>query len=156
MQAFIVEGPNTPGEFARHAAAIAARGINLYAVSLAAGDRGADAFLAADEAGVRSALTDAGIGYREVSVITISLEDRPGTAADAAQRLSDAGVNIELFAPVDVRGGTATILVGVDRLEEAQRALSDRLTEWMVPAAAATGGATATSSTRGMEAGTSG
>jgi hypothetical protein len=134
MKAFIVEGPNTPGEFARHAAAIAARGINLYAVSLAAGGRGADAFLARDEAGVRSALTDAGIGYREVSVVTVALEDRPGTAAECAKRLADAGVNIELFAPVDFSDGKATILVGVDKVDEAQRVLSDKLTEWTVPA----------------------
>ncbi len=137
MQAFIVEGPNSPGEFAKHAAAIAARGINLYAVSLAAGSRGADAFLARDEAGVRSALTDAGIGYREVPVVTISVDDRPGTAAETAKKLADAGVNIEFFAPVEMRDGKATIVVGVDKIDQAQQVLADKLSEWTVPAGAA-------------------
>lgn len=134
MKAFIVEGPNTPGEFARHAAAIAARGVNLYAVSLAAGDKGADAFVARDESAVRSALTDAGIGYREVSVVAVSVQDKPGTAAECGKSLADAGVNIELFAPVEMRDGKATILIGVDKVEEAQKVLSDKLTEWTVPA----------------------
>lgn len=140
MKAFIVEGPNTPGEFARHTAAIAARGINLYAVTLAAGDKGADAFVARDESGVRSALTDAGIGFREVSVVAVSLQDKPGTAAECAKQLADAGVNIELFAPVEMRDGKATVLIGVDKVEQAQTVLADKLTEWTVPAGA---GATA-------------
>jgi hypothetical protein len=134
MQAFMVEAANRPGELAREAEAIAARGINIEAISLSFGDRGGTAFLAHDEAGARSALTAAGIGFREVPVLTIALEDQPGTAAAAARRLADAGVNIELFAPVDYGAGRkATIAIGVDKIEEARRALSDQLTEWTLP-----------------------
>jgi hypothetical protein len=66
MQAFIVESSNKPGEFAHQASVIAKRDINLYAFSLGLGSRGVSAYLATDEAGVKSALTDAGITYREV------------------------------------------------------------------------------------------
>jgi hypothetical protein len=143
MQAFITEATNRPGEFARHAAAIAARGINVEAICLAFGDRGVTAFFAQDESGVRTALTDAGIGFREVPCLTIALEDQPGTAAAAAARLADAGVNIELFAPVDFHEGRrATIAVGVDKVEEARRALSDLLTEWSIPTSRVHAGAT--------------
>ena len=143
MQAFIVESPNKPGELARQAAAIAARGINVEAFCLAIGNRGGTAFLAQDEAGVRRALNDAGIGFREVPVLTISLEDRPGTVAQAAARLADAGVNIELFAPVHYGAGhKATMAVGVDKVEDARRVLSDLLTEWMAPTGVPAGAAT--------------
>ncbi len=143
MQAFIVESTNRPGELARHAEAIASRGINLQVICLAFGQRGASAFLAQDEAGVRSALTDAGIGYREVPILTVGLEDRPGEAAKTARRLADAGVNIELLAPVDYGAGhKATFAIGVDKIEDARRALADQVTEWMVPAGAATGAST--------------
>jgi hypothetical protein len=133
MQAFIVEATNRPGEFARQTAAIAARGINLYGYCITLGTRGASAFLGHDEAGVRSGLNDAGIAFREVPVVTAWLEDKPGTAAAISKKLADAGVNIELFVPLDLKDGKATMAIGVDNVEAARRVLSDQLTEWMVP-----------------------
>ena len=133
MQAFIVESANKPGELARIASAIAQRGINLYVFSLGLGSRGGSAFLATDEAGVKNALTGAGIEYREIPVLAISLEDQPGTAAATAQKLADAGVNIELFAPVQSSGGKVTIVLGVDKIEDAQKLLADQFIEWKVP-----------------------
>lgn len=126
MQWFIVEAANRPGEFARHASAIAERGINLAnVVALGIGDRGGAAFYAKDEAGLRSALNDAGIGFREVAVVTARLEDKPGTASDAAKRLGDAGVNIELLAPIGMDGTSVTVAFGVDKEEQARKALAD-------------------------------
>jgi hypothetical protein len=133
MQAFILESANRPGEFARQAEAIATRDINVAAIALGLGTRGGAAFLARDESGVRSALSTAGLTYHEVPVVTIWLEDKPGTAAKTAKKLADAGVNIELFAPVDYTDGKATIAIGVDKIEEAKRVLSPQLTEWQVP-----------------------
>ena len=89
--------------------------------------------LTRNESAIRRALKETRLPYKEVPVLTIALEDRPGTAAKAAKKLADAGVNIELFAPVQYADGTATIAIGVDKIEEARRVLSDQLTEWMVP-----------------------
>lgn len=139
MQAFIIESANKPGELARQASVIAKRDINVYPFSLGLGSKGGLAFVAADEAGVKTALTGAGITYREVPVLTIELQDRPGTAALAAQKLADAGVNIELFAPVHATNGKATCLIGVDKIADARRVLSDQLTEWKVPQPVAAG-----------------
>jgi hypothetical protein len=126
MQWFIVEASNRPGEFARHAAEVAQRGINLAnVVCLGIGDRGGAAFYATDEAGLRSALSDAGIGFREVSAVTARLEDKPGTVAEAARRLGDAGVNIELLVPAGMDGKHVTIAFGVDNAEQARTALGD-------------------------------
>jgi hypothetical protein len=126
MQWFIVEAANRPGEFARHAGEIATRGINLAnVICLGIGDRGGAAFYATDEAGLRSALNDAGIGFREVSAVTARLEDKPGTVADAARRLGDAGVNIELLVPMESDGKHVTIALGVDKVEQARTALGE-------------------------------
>jgi hypothetical protein len=133
MQAFILETVNRPGEFARQAQAIATRDINVAAIALGLGANGWSAFLARDEPGVRSALSTAGLTYHEVPVLTIALEDKPGTAAKTAKKLADAGVNIELFAPVEYTDGKATIAIGVDKVEDARRVLSDQLIEWKVP-----------------------
>ena len=133
MQAFILETVNRPGEFARQAQAIATRDINVAAIALGLGDKGWSAFLARDEPGIRNALSTAGLTYHEVPVLTITLEDKPGTAAKTAKKLADAGVNIELFAPVEYTDGKATIAIGVDNVDDARRVLSDQLIEWKVP-----------------------
>ena len=135
MQWFIVEAANKPGEFARHAQEIAKRGINLRnVVSLGIGDRGGAAFYATDEAGLRSALSDAGIAYREISTVAAELDDRPGTVADAAKRLGDAGVNIELIAPLGMDGNKVTVAFGVDKKEagpgRAGRSRHQRFVGW--------------------------
>jgi hypothetical protein len=140
MQTFIVEIANRPGELARVAEAIAGPGINIEAFCLSYGNKGAAAFLADDEAGVRSVLDSEGLTYHQVPLLTIWLEDKPGQVAWAAKRLGDAGVNIELFAPV--QHGTdhkATIAIGVDKIDDARRALSDHLTEWTIPGKALAG-----------------
>ena len=129
MQWFIAEGSNTPGELARHAEAIAKRGINLSnVICLGVGDRGTAAFYAKDEAGLRTALNDAGIAFREVPVLTAELEDKPGAVASAARSLSDAGVNIELVAPVGMSDQKVTVAFGVDKEDAARKALGSILT----------------------------
>ena len=49
----------------------------------------------------------------------------PGKVADAARRLGDAGVNIELLAPLGMSGQKVTVAIGVDKVEEARTALGD-------------------------------
>ena len=140
MQWFIVEASNKPGEFARHASAIAQRGVNLAnVICLGIGDRGGAAFYATDEGSVRSALNEAGIAFREVSVLTAKLQDKPGTLADATKRLGDAGVNIELIAPMEMDGQTQTVAFGVDKVDEARKALGDLVTTGATTAAGRAG-----------------
>jgi hypothetical protein len=140
MQTFIVEGTNRPGELARVADSIATRGINVEAFCLGYGTKGATAFLSPDEKGVRSALNADGFTYKEVPLLTIWLEDKPGQIAWAAKRLGDAGVNIDLFAPVDYGADhKATVCIGVDKIEDARRVLSDHLVDWKIPEGALTG-----------------
>jgi len=137
MQWFIAEASNRPGELARHAGEIAKRGINLAnVVCLGIGDRGGAAFYATDEAGLRSALNDAGIGFREVSAVSARLDDKPGTVAEATRRLGDAGVNIELLVPTGMDGKHVTVAIGVDKPEQARTALGDLAATMAAPASA--------------------
>jgi hypothetical protein len=134
MQVFIVETVNQPGQLARQADAIAKAGLNIECFSLGFGKSGAIAYFSHDEKGLARALTEAGLSYREVPIVTIWLEDKPGQVAWAAKQLADAGVNIELLAPLDY--GTdrkATVAIGVDQIDAARRVLTDRLVEWSIP-----------------------
>ena len=65
------------------------------------------------------------VADREVSAVMAELEDMPGKVADAARRLGDAGVNIELLAPLGMSGQKVTVAIGVDKVEEARTALGD-------------------------------
>ncbi len=131
MQAFISEASNKPGEFARHAEAIAKKGINLSGVvCLGLGDRGGGAFMAADESGLRTALNEAGFAFREVPIVTVGIEDKPGAIASAARKLADAGVNIDLMTGVGMTDNKVIVAIGVDKVEAAKQALGDLVTEW--------------------------
>jgi len=124
MNAFIVELPNQPGSLAMVAEAVAARGINITAFAGAtSGELGSVSFTTDDESGTRSALGEKGWVYREVPLVSASLEHRPGTLAAAARRLADAGVNIETAFVTGMDGDKVNVAFGVDTPEAAQRAL---------------------------------
>jgi hypothetical protein len=110
MNAFIVDLENKPGELARVAEAIAGKGINLTTLSAATcGSTGSVALMTNDEAGTRNALRDARCSFREIEAVPVWLEDKPGTLADAARRIGNAGVNIEAVLPTGMSGGKVSV-----------------------------------------------
>jgi hypothetical protein len=130
MIAYIVELEDRPGELARVAEAIASRGINIVSgAGIGLGGPGAVALLTNDEEGTSSALNQAGCSYRQTQIVPISLPDRPGSLADAARRLADAGVNVELLIPTRLGGeGNVTVGIGVQDVEKARSALGELAT----------------------------
>lgn len=130
MNAFIVKLENRPGEVARVTETLAAQGINILVYGLAVGGYGALGFVANDEQGARSALDDAGVAYREVPIVAVRMEDRPGQAAKVSRQLADAGLNLELWLPVDTSQASFTVALGVDDVEAAQRVLGDQVVGW--------------------------
>ena len=129
MNAFIIELENRPGTLASVTAALAEKGINISGgAAVTVGNQGALAIVTNDEAGARSALDGAGVTYREIGLISASVEDRAGALADVSRRLADAGINIEAMFPTGMSGTTATLTLGVDDVEGAKRALGDLAT----------------------------
>lgn len=130
MNAFLVELENRPGEMARVTEAVAAREVNILVYGLGTRTSAALAFLANDEAKARSALKEKEIRFREVPVLFVRLKDVPGQAASVSRKLAKAGVNIEVFLPVDTRSTSFTAAIGVDKLDAAKTALGDQVTTW--------------------------
>ena len=121
MNTFIIELDNRPGSLADVAAALAEKGININGVAgLAGSTTGLVAIVTNDEDATRSALDGLGARYREAALASASLEDKPGTLADIARRLADAGVNIEAIFPTGMEGGRITVAFGVDNIEAAR------------------------------------
>jgi hypothetical protein len=127
MNAFIIELENRPGVLADITEAIAQKGINITAIAAAtATDMGSVALLTNDEAGTRGALQGTGANFREVALVSSAIEDRPGSLAQAARRLADAGVNIEALFATGSEGGKVTIAFAVNDAEAARTALGVR------------------------------
>ena len=124
MNAFIVELPNQPGSLAMVAEAVAARGINITGFAGAtSGELGSVVFTTDDESATRNALGEKGWVYREVPIVHVSMEHRPGTLAAAARKLADAGINIETAFVAGMDGDKVQVAFGVDTPEVAERAL---------------------------------
>jgi hypothetical protein len=113
MRAFIVPGKDRPGELATVAEAIAERGINITGIScIAWGGAGAVGLITNDEPATRSALGAKGLTFHEVELVPCQLEDKPGTLAETARKLANAGINIELMLPTGMRDGKVTVAFG--------------------------------------------
>jgi hypothetical protein len=125
MIGFLVECANRPGEIARVSQAIAERDVNITAsCSLAWGDRGAIGLITSDAESTREALKATGMTVHEYELVSFRLPDRPGTLAEASQRLASAGIDIEFLVPTGYAGGEVTLAAGVDNVPLARQALS--------------------------------
>lgn len=133
MNGFITQLENRPGEMARLMEALSSQGVNVLIYAVSTGDQAAVGFVVNDEEATRSTLRDAGVGYREIPVLTVRMKDKPGQAASTSRRLADAGVNIEFWLPVDTSQSNFTVALGVDNVEAAQEALSAQITSWNYP-----------------------
>lgn len=126
MNAFIIELDNQPGQLASVARATAESGINITGIAGAtAGSRGSIVLITNDEAGTRSCLDDHGFAYRAIGLVSAALEDRPGSLAEAASRLADAGVNVEALLPTGMAGNRITVAFAVANVEAAKQALGE-------------------------------
>lgn len=105
MQVFLVELTNKPGELADVAEALAAKGINITAISgTACGDGGRAAIMTSDEATTRAALDGTGHKYTVLDATDTALRHEPGSLAKAARRLAQEGINIEAVMPIGTEG----------------------------------------------------
>lgn len=127
MHAFIVKLENRPGSLADLGEALGERGVNITGISgmTWGDDEGALALITNDEAGTRAVLEDRDEDYREVELVSATLDDRPGSLGAAARRLADRDVNIEAVIPTGISGSRVTVALGVDDAAGAREALGD-------------------------------
>ena len=126
MRAFIVNMENRPGTLADLGTALGERSINISGLAGVSWDNaGSIAIVTNDDAGTRSVLEEREIEYRDVEVVSASLEDRPGSLGEIARRLANRGINIEVVMPTGVQGGRISVAFGVDDPAAAREVLGD-------------------------------
>jgi len=125
MNAFLIDLENKPGELARVTEAIAARGVNITAVSgSTSGQTGRVAVMTSDDAATRAALGGANCSFTEMEVTEASLRHEPGTLAAACRRLADAGINIEALMPIGMARNDVQVAFITDQPARAREILA--------------------------------
>jgi hypothetical protein len=126
MHAFIVDLSNLPGSLASVAEALGEHGINITgSAGATAGNVGSLALVVDDHDGARSVFAAHAWTYREVPLVTASLEHRPGSLGEAARRIADAGINVETMFPTGMDGDRVQIAFGVSDPDAARGALGE-------------------------------
>jgi hypothetical protein len=122
MKDLIVSLEDRPGALGDLGEATGKAGINIEGVSgTTEGGQGVIHVLVDDADATRAALREAGFEVRgERDVLVIDVEDRPGTMGEAARRIGNAGVNIELAYTTF---GAVRLVLGVDDVDKARAAL---------------------------------
>jgi hypothetical protein len=118
---FIIKLPNRPGTLADLCETLGDAGVHIVAIAAyAAGPEGVVRLLADDVANATAALEGAEMPFETREVISISGLDEPGTLAQVARVMFEAGINIEA-AYVTTEG---RLVIGVDDLDGAREVAS--------------------------------
>jgi hypothetical protein len=105
MQAFMIELADKPGALADVAEAIAAKGVNIAAVSgSVCGETGKVAIATDDAANTRAALADIQCTFEQKEITSTLMPNQPGALAKAARQLANKGVNIESAMILGMKG----------------------------------------------------
>ena len=124
---FVIQVPNRPGEMARLAEQLAARGVDLRAIGGGGlGDVGHFIMTTADDDAARGVLQDGGWTFIEGESLLAEVDDRPGGMARLARELSDAGINVLGHLFIGRWSDRATFAFVVDDPEKARPILERR------------------------------
>ncbi|MFL5733941.1 MAG: ACT domain-containing protein [Chloroflexia bacterium] len=121
--------PNRRGELARVARQLANAGVNIRTIAgLTVGNEGTVELLVDDPARASQALKQAGANFEQarviVSPIPSQVRDTPGTLAQLADILAEAGINIESLYTTAGQGGQLQGVLGCDNPEKAEPLLA--------------------------------
>jgi hypothetical protein len=124
---FVVQVDNKPGEMARLAEQLAARGVDLRAIGGGGlGETGHFIMTTADDDTARKVLEDGGWTFLEGESLLAEVDDRPGGMARLARELSDAGLNVLGHLFIGRWSDRATFAFVVDDPEKARPILERR------------------------------
>ncbi len=124
MRDFAIAMTHRPGELGRIANALAREGVNLKSVAaIAIGNQALLRLIADDVEAGRSALRANHVTFEEKEVVTVLKENRAGELADVADRLSNAGLNLEAIYVVGLEGDLVELAVVVDDPKKAKKVL---------------------------------
>ena len=110
-----------PGVLAQVCSTLAKAGVNITALCAPeVRGKGKVRIMVGDLPRARQVLKAAKLRFGEEEAVVVTLEDRPGALADAAERLSRAKVNVKCaYATTAGTGGPATVVLTVSNVAKA-------------------------------------
>jgi|SRR6266508_1205347 hypothetical protein len=124
-QLFSVRLKNEPGALADLAQALAEHGIDIRTSSGGGvGNIGWATLSTNNDDAARDVLRRRRYTFSEGEVLTISVEDQPGSLARLMRRLADADVNVLGLVTMGRRQGKAELALAVDAIDKARRVLT--------------------------------
>jgi hypothetical protein len=104
-----------PGTLGKICRALADKNLNILATqSFSIGGKSVTRFVFEDSAKAKTVLDGERLNYSEAEVAQVKLPHKPGELARAAQRLGDAGININYFyIGSDPSGAGPVVVFGV-------------------------------------------
>lgn len=126
MKDFSVKLSNKPGDLARVAQALSRRGVNVKALAALSIDGVAQArILPDDTVAARGALEAANIRFTETEVHLVLLENKSGVLANVANRLGDAGINLEAIYVTGIADDLVELVVASDDPKKTKKILEE-------------------------------
>jgi hypothetical protein len=117
---------NHPGDLARVAQALGRRGVNIKALAgLSIGGTAMARILPDDIVTARSALEAANIRFTEGEVHLLLLENKAGELANVANRLGEAGINLEAIYITGIAGDLIELAVVSDNPKKTKKILEE-------------------------------
>lgn len=118
---------NTPGRLADFTKVLAEKKIDLVSLSIADTTHfGILRGIVADPGAVCQMLTEKGYSVKQTDVLAVFVPDHPGGLASILEKLAEQNIALEyLYSFVRNAGDHALIIMRVDRLEDAEKVLTD-------------------------------
>lgn len=126
MKDLAIQLTNKPGDLARVAQALARRGVNVKALAaLSLEGRAVARILPDDIVTARSAFEAANVRFTESEVHLVLLENKSGVLANIAERLGEAGINLEALYVTGVAGDLVELAIASDNPKKAKKVLEE-------------------------------
>lgn len=116
---------NVPGAMSHVSEILGREGVNIRAISVAdTSDISTVRFVVDDPVKAVNILKANGFSTKETDVLAVETPDHPGGLNAVLKPLKAANINVHYLYPHLGRvGGQAVVILGVDKLEDAQKAL---------------------------------
>jgi hypothetical protein len=124
MRDFAIHLSHKPGELSRVANLLGKAGVNLKTVAaMTIGNQGLVRLIADDVEATRSALRAGNIRFEESEVVTTLCENRAGELSEVADKLANAGLNLQAVYVVGLEGDLIELAVIADDPKKAKKVL---------------------------------
>lgn len=122
---FLVELVNRPGSLAETCSQLAAKAVNIQAISVPrAGDFSTVRLVVNQTAVARKVFDSMGIKYSEEDVLLVRVSDRPGSLGRVTRKLAENKINIEyVYGTIEKGASDALVVVSVSNLKKAAQLL---------------------------------